>query len=74
MRQFHILTYNLKSQTENLNSSIAIIRDSDADVVALQELSEEASAIFAETFAENYPYQALHPQPDEPDSGAGRSS
>ncbi len=69
--KIHVLTYNLKSQTENLDSSIAIIRDSDADVVALQELSEQASAIFAETFAESYPYQALHPQPGEPIPGQG---
>ncbi len=69
--KIHILTYNLKSQTENLDSSIAIIRDSDADVVALQELSEEAAAILAETFVDEYPNQALHPQPGEPVPGQG---
>jgi vancomycin resistance protein VanJ len=69
--QIHIITYNLKSQTENLDASIDIIRDSGADVVALQELSEQASAILAETFAEAYPNQALHPQPGEPIPGQG---
>jgi len=69
--QIHVLTYNLKSQTENLDSAIAVIREVNADVVALQELSEEASAILAETFVDSYPYQALHPQPGEPIPGLG---
>jgi endonuclease/exonuclease/phosphatase (EEP) superfamily protein YafD len=69
--QIHLLTYNLKSQTQNLDLAIAVIHDADADVVALQELSEEAAATFAETFAESYPYQALHPQPGEPIPGLG---
>jgi vancomycin resistance protein VanJ len=69
--QIHLLTYNLKSQTDNLDAAITVIRDSDADVIALQELSEEASAVFTEKFAESYPYQALHPQPGEPIPGLG---
>lgn len=69
--QIHILTYNLKSQTENLDAAVTVIRDADADVVALQELSEEASAILAETLAESYPHQALHPQLGEPIPGQG---
>jgi vancomycin resistance protein VanJ len=40
---------------------IALIREADAALVALQELSPAAAARFADEFADQYPYQALHP-------------
>ncbi|MBZ0297328.1 MAG: endonuclease/exonuclease/phosphatase family protein [Anaerolineae bacterium] len=68
---FSILTYNLKSQTVNLEKLTAVIEAADADIVALQELSEAAADHLATVFAEAYPHQALHPQPGEPIPGQG---
>jgi endonuclease/exonuclease/phosphatase family metal-dependent hydrolase len=66
-----ILTYNLKSQEVDLEPALNIIRDSDADVVALQELSEAMALVLASDLADRYPYQALHTQPGDPIPGQG---
>lgn len=66
-----LLTYNLKSQMQNLDALTTVIQTADADVVALQELSEGAAAHLQIAFAETYPYRALHPQPDDPVLGQG---
>ncbi|MEQ8673683.1 MAG: endonuclease/exonuclease/phosphatase family protein [Aggregatilineales bacterium] len=56
-----MVTFNIASFGTNLDEFTTLIREIDADVVLLQELGEEASATFAEAFAETYPYQALYP-------------
>jgi endonuclease/exonuclease/phosphatase (EEP) superfamily protein YafD len=69
--RINILTFNLKSQIENFDSMDGVIREADADVVALQELSEVAASHLDSEFAASYPYRALHPQPGEPIPGQG---
>jgi vancomycin resistance protein VanJ len=69
--QLSVLTYNLKSQATNLEPLTQVIREADADVVALQELSEAAAAHLDSELAGIYPYRALHPQPGAPIPGQG---
>lgn len=67
----HILTYNMKSITSDFDPLVAIIRDADADVVALQELSQPMADHLAVVMAEEYPYQATHTMANEPVFGQG---
>jgi len=69
--QLSVLSYNLKSQAVNFEPLTQVIREADADVVALQELSEAAAAHLEMAFAAEYPYRALHPQPGAPIPGQG---
>jgi vancomycin resistance protein VanJ len=71
MSQLTLLTYNLASRDQNLEEAIIIIREANADIVNLQELSEGAAVRFSADFASEYPYQALHPQTGEPIPGQG---
>jgi vancomycin resistance protein VanJ len=66
-----VLTYNMKSITSNFDPLVAIIREANADVVALQELSQPMSEHLAEVLAEEYPYQAMHTFPNDPVPGQG---
>ena len=59
-----LMTYNLKGQTHDLDPALAIIREIDANVVALQEVSMEMAARIETDLADVYGYQALHPQPE----------
>ncbi|MBK8020996.1 MAG: endonuclease/exonuclease/phosphatase family protein [Chloroflexi bacterium] len=68
--RFTILTFNVQTATENLDSLAALIRAADADIVALQELSAPAAAFLGEALADLYPEQALHPQ-EVPNWGQG---
>jgi vancomycin resistance protein VanJ len=66
-----VLTYNLHAESQSLAPMADIIRESDADVVALQELSPAAARAFAAEFAQRYPHQALHTDPRSPLLGQG---
>jgi endonuclease/exonuclease/phosphatase (EEP) superfamily protein YafD len=58
-----ILTFNIQiPENEKLTSIVEIIKDSEADVVAVQELSQAAANEMAVALSTRYPYQALHPQ------------
>ncbi len=57
-----LLTYNLHAEEHVLGGMVNLIRESDADVVALQELSYPAASRFAQELKDIYPYQMLHPQ------------
>ena len=59
------LTWNLQHQREDLDEMVATIREADADVVALQELSVTAADHLARALADSYPHQILHPSPDD---------
>ncbi len=65
-----LLTYNIHSEAEHLDPMVSLIREANADVVALQELRGAAAERFRKEFANLYPYQALHPS-DENASGQG---
>lgn len=58
-----ILTFNIQvPQHERVTSIVQIIEESEADVVAVQELSQAAADEMANALAGRYPYQALYPQ------------
>lgn len=53
-----VMTFNLKTTSEGI---VDVIRAANADVVALQELSQDSARVLEE-LEDVYPYQALHPQ------------
>lgn len=59
-----LLSFNINKDNQQVDQMIRLIRDSDADVVAIQELSPWVSNAADEQLAEIYPYRALHPQED----------
>lgn len=63
-RQITVWTHNLHALTTNLDDMAALIRDSGADVIAVQELMPVMAAHLAEALADAYPHQALHPRDD----------
>ena len=65
-----VLTFNVQTSTEELDSLVGVIKEAGADVVALQELSREAAAYFEEQLADRYAHMALHPQ-ENPFQGQG---
>jgi vancomycin resistance protein VanJ len=61
--QIHLLTYNLHAEHEVLTPVIDIIRQSGADMVAVQEMSGEMAAAINTELADVYPYRLLYPEP-----------
>jgi endonuclease/exonuclease/phosphatase (EEP) superfamily protein YafD len=59
--QVTILTYNVHNESKLLAPIADVIRKSNADVVALQEITGEAAQYFSTELIGLYPYQALHP-------------
>jgi endonuclease/exonuclease/phosphatase (EEP) superfamily protein YafD len=58
-----ILTFNIQvPENEKLTSIVKVIEESEADVVAIQELNQTAADEMAMVLSTRYPYQALHPQ------------
>ncbi|MEZ4672432.1 MAG: endonuclease/exonuclease/phosphatase family protein [Anaerolineae bacterium] len=57
-----IMTYNLHGEAHHLEPMLRLIEAANADVVALQELSDEAAGCFETALRERYPFQALYPQ------------
>ncbi len=55
-----MLTFNTEMKPDELAD---VIRSTDADIVALQEVSLEVADLLPE-LEDIYPYQAAHPQPD----------
>jgi endonuclease/exonuclease/phosphatase (EEP) superfamily protein YafD len=58
-----VLTFNALGYAANPASQVEMIGSQDADVVFLQELNPALAALLASELAEQYPYQALDPQP-----------
>ena len=69
--KFRFLTYNIHAESVHLQGMMEVIRVADADVVALQELSPAMAEVLAAQLKEQYPYQALHPNFDNPIWGQG---
>jgi vancomycin resistance protein VanJ len=67
---FTVATYNLGARTVGFEPLIDNLLALDADIVALQELSREATQLFGVALAEAYPYQALYPR-EKPYYGTG---
>ena len=68
---FSVMTFNLLVSIQNPEEFERILREADADVVALQELNEENADYFAEHLADLYPAQSLHPDPTMRVAGVG---
>jgi endonuclease/exonuclease/phosphatase (EEP) superfamily protein YafD len=60
-RQISLLTYNMQAEEDLLEPMVEVIRNSDADIIALQEMSGKMAALLDEALADLYPYRALHP-------------
>ncbi len=59
-----LLTYNLHAEQVQIEPMAALIRDTNADIVAVQEMSPAASTAFDTQLADIYPYRVLYPSPD----------
>lgn len=57
-----ILSFNLGASRQDAQRIIEVIRSSDADIVALQELGMANGTAIASELSADYPYMALHPQ------------
>ncbi|MEO8609498.1 MAG: endonuclease/exonuclease/phosphatase family protein [Chloroflexota bacterium] len=60
-QQIKLLTYNMQAEEDLLEPMVQVIRDSGADIVALQEMSAKMAARLDEALTDIYPYRALHP-------------
>jgi vancomycin resistance protein VanJ len=66
-----LMTYNLHAETNAIAPLAAVIRESQADLVALQEVSPELAQVLSRELSDAYPYQALHPASDNAILGQG---
>jgi len=70
--QLRLLTYNLHAERVHLAPMLDIIRQSRADVVALQEMSWQMANALEAQLAEDYPYRSLYREVnDNPYHGRG---
>jgi vancomycin resistance protein VanJ len=60
--QFTLLTFNISTKNLSYSEIERIIRNTDADIVAVQELNTPAAEHLAPALADLYPHQALHPE------------
>jgi endonuclease/exonuclease/phosphatase family metal-dependent hydrolase len=54
------MTYNLADGLVSPDSLVAVIRGSDPDIVALEELGEEQAVAISQDLSDIYPHQALY--------------
>jgi len=57
-----IISYNLNAGNRQFDAIEQIIRDANADMVALQELNPQIAEELSSRLSQLYPHQALHPQ------------
>jgi len=62
--RLNLLSFNINKDNQHTEDIIRIVRESGADVVAIQELSPRVADAFNNQLAGLYPYRALHPQSD----------
>ncbi|MGJ3239518.1 MAG: endonuclease/exonuclease/phosphatase family protein [Anaerolineae bacterium] len=56
-----VLSYNLHANNRDVNAYTELIRTANADIVALQEVSDHHVIALESVFATTYPYRAFHP-------------
>jgi endonuclease/exonuclease/phosphatase (EEP) superfamily protein YafD len=56
------MSYNVRRQNSDIISVLNVLRTTDADVVAIQELNAELEQAIKQNLAERYPYQLLDSQ------------
>lgn len=57
-----VMTYNMLGYNEHPTDAIAALRESNADIVALQELNPVQATAIEEELSDEYPYRILYPQ------------
>ncbi len=62
--RLRVLSFNINKDNQHTTDVIEIIKTTDADVVAIQELSPWMASSFDDQLAALYPYRAFHPQTD----------
>jgi vancomycin resistance protein VanJ len=62
--RLRLLTYNLHAEQVHVDEMVSLIRDANADIVTVQEMSPAADDVFDQQLADLYPYQALYPEPN----------
>ena len=63
-----VISFNAGTGAADPESLVALLRDADADLVGLQELSVQQAAAIEQALADTYPHMALAPS----NSGTGR--
>lgn len=58
---FTVLSFNLLAPYNHADETVKIVGDVDADIVAIQELSDNTAQALITALAEDYPYRELHP-------------
>ncbi|MBI5667106.1 MAG: endonuclease/exonuclease/phosphatase family protein [Chloroflexi bacterium] len=61
---FTVLTFNIQIAARNPESVAQVIREADADIVAVQELGQPPADYFQANLTDLYPHQAVYPQQD----------
>lgn len=54
---FTVMTYNVELDSAGEPTTLALIGEQDADVVALQEMTHDTETLLRELYAERYPHQ-----------------
>ncbi len=67
---FSVLTFNIETGEHQPDRLARVIRESNADIVAVQELGQTAADYFRDHLNDLYPYQSLYPQAN-PYAGQG---
>jgi endonuclease/exonuclease/phosphatase (EEP) superfamily protein YafD len=65
-----VLTFNIQAPEQEIDPILDVIRDVNADVVAIQELNSAVAGALENQLSETYPHQALHPR-DQDNAGQG---
>jgi endonuclease/exonuclease/phosphatase (EEP) superfamily protein YafD len=66
-----MLTYNLLANNRSLDGAFDIIREADADIVLLQEISTATAPQIRQALFDEYSYMALNPVAGSPTHGQG---
>lgn len=64
--EISVLTFNISLKNRDFEAVGQLIRDADADVVALQEINRAAYFYLDDDLADIYPYRAFHPDSAPP--------
>jgi vancomycin resistance protein VanJ len=60
---FTVMSHNILGYNFNTQATVRVIRESNADVIALQELNPENAEAIERELGDEYPYRWLDPQP-----------
>ena len=61
MRPFKVMTCNVGNGRATPEQLIRVLRDAEADLVGIQELSDKQAEAISDNLGKEYPYQAMFP-------------